>query len=46
MPLNDFEWANSAWTRPGRYLFPGLRALDRPMSENTINAALPRLGYD
>jgi len=28
-----------------RYLFPSLRSLDRPMSENTINAALRRLGY-
>jgi integrase len=27
-----------------RYLFPSLRSLDRPMSENTINAALRRLG--
>lgn len=29
----------------GRYLFPGERTRDRPMSENTINAALRRLGY-
>jgi integrase len=28
-----------------RYLFPSLRSVDRPMSENTINAALRRLGY-
>lgn len=27
------------------FLFPSLRALDRPMSNNTINAALRRLGY-
>jgi integrase len=27
------------------YLFPSLRSVDRPMSENTINAALRRLGY-
>ncbi|MDP3673873.1 MAG: tyrosine-type recombinase/integrase [Novosphingobium sp.] len=27
------------------FLFPSLRALDRPMSDNTINAALRRLGY-
>jgi integrase len=26
--------------------FPSLRSRDRPMSENTINAALRRLGYD
>ena len=28
-----------------RYLFPSLRSLKLPMSENTINAALRRLGY-
>jgi integrase len=28
------------------YVFPSLRTRDRPMSENTINAALRRLGYD
>ena len=27
------------------YLFPSLRSVHRPMSENTINAALRRLGY-
>ena len=26
-------------------LFPSLRSVDRPMSENTINAALRRMGY-
>jgi integrase len=31
--------------RGGRYLFPSLRTGDRPMSDNTINAALRRLGY-
>lgn len=30
----------------GRYVFPGLRTGQRPMSENTINASLRRLGYD
>lgn len=30
----------------GKYCFPSLRAGDRPMSNNTINAALRRLGYD
>jgi integrase len=29
----------------GRYVFPGLRTASRPMSENTVNAALRRLGY-
>ena len=28
-----------------RYLFPSLRSPNRPMSENTVNAALRRLGY-
>lgn len=32
-------------TGRGRYVFPSLRTGDRPMSENTINAALRRLGY-
>jgi integrase len=32
-------------TGDGRYLFPGLRTASRPMSENTVNAALRRLGY-
>lgn len=29
----------------GRYLFPSERSVERPMSENTLNAALRRLGY-
>lgn len=29
-----------------RFVFPGARNLARPMSENTINAALRRMGYD
>lgn len=33
------------FTADGRYVFPGLRTASRPMSENTINAALRRLGY-
>jgi integrase len=32
-------------TGSGRYLFPSLRTSDRPMSENTVNAALRRMGY-
>lgn len=35
-----------ALTGRGRYLFPGLRTADRPMSENAVNAGLRRLGYD
>ena len=30
----------------GKYIFPSIRTNERPMSENTINAALRRLGYD
>ena len=33
-------------TGRGRYVFPSLRTHERPMSENTVNAALRRLGYD
>lgn len=32
-------------TGRGRYVFPSLRTGDRPMSENTVLAALRRLGY-
>jgi integrase len=31
-------------TGRGRYVFPGARSIERPMSENTVNAALRRLG--
>ena len=34
-----------ALTGNGKLLFPSLRSRDRPMSENTLNAALRRLGY-
>lgn len=33
-------------TGSGKYVFPSVRTDARPMSENTINAALRRLGYD
>ena len=33
-------------TGHGRYVFPGVRSPKRPMSANTVNAALRRLGYD
>jgi integrase len=33
-------------TRSCDWLFPGVRSRREPMSENTINAALRRLGYD
>lgn len=32
-------------TGTGCYVFPGLRSASRPISENTVNAALRRLGY-
>jgi integrase len=34
-----------AITGHGQYVFPGLRTGERPMSENTINAALRGMGY-
>lgn len=33
-------------TGRGRFVFPGNRGRDRRMSENTINAALRRMGFD
>ena len=33
-------------TGRGRYLFPSARSGERPMSENTINAALRRMGFE
>ncbi|QJT09410.1 tyrosine-type recombinase/integrase [Oceanidesulfovibrio marinus] len=33
-------------TGEGKYLFPSLRTTSRPISENTINAALRRMGFD
>ena len=35
-----------ALTGGGTWVFPGVRTNGEPMSENTINAALRRLGYD
>lgn len=35
----------SPLTSNGRYVFPSVRTLSRPMSENTVNVALRRLGY-
>ena len=34
-----------AMNNQGDYLFPSLRTWTRPMSENTLNAALRRMGY-
>jgi integrase len=33
-------------TGNGQYVFPSIRTPNRPMSENTINAALRTLGFD
>ena len=33
-------------TGNGRYVFPGARTAERPMSDAAINAALRRMGYD
>lgn len=33
-------------TGPDGYVFPSVRNTSRPMSENTLNVALRRLGYD
>lgn len=35
-----------ALTGRGYYVFPSVRSTKRPLSENTFNAALRRLGYD
>ncbi len=35
-----------ALTGRGRFVFPGVRSSQRPMSENTVNAALRRMGYE
>ena len=32
-------------TGKGKYLFPSIRTAARPMSENTLNVALRRIGY-
>ena len=33
-------------TGDGQYIFPSIRSTARPMSENTINGALRRMGYE
>jgi integrase len=33
-------------TGAGQYVFPSIRAASRPMSENTVNGALRRLGFN
>jgi len=39
--LRELHPVSSRWG----YVFPGVRTRKRPMSENTVNAALRRLGY-
>lgn len=39
--LKDLEPLTGA----GQYVFPGARSSSRPMSENTVNGALRRMGY-
>ncbi|MDR1968026.1 MAG: integrase arm-type DNA-binding domain-containing protein [Burkholderiaceae bacterium] len=41
--LRDELWP---LTGSGRYVFPSLQTQDRPMSENTVNVALRRMGFD
>ena len=52
VPLSDqaikiLEELRPLTERPNKqnYIFPSARSFDRPMSENTVNAALRRLGY-
>lgn len=33
-------------TGKDRFVFPSIRSVDRPMSENTVNAALRRMGFE
>jgi integrase len=40
--LHELHALTGAW----RYVFPGARSKDRPMSDAAINAALRRIGYD
>lgn len=50
VPLSSQAIAILAELRPAtgdaKFLFPSVRTKDRPMSDNTVNAALRRLGYD
>ena len=49
VPLSEQAVAILRELRPltgnGQYLFPGVHSRTRPMSENTVNVALRRLGY-
>ncbi|MGD9808542.1 MAG: tyrosine-type recombinase/integrase [Deferribacterales bacterium] len=39
--IKDIQQITGQW----KYVFPSIRSKDRPMSDNTINAAIRRLGY-
>lgn len=50
VPLSEqavtlFRQAKGLTSRARGYVFPSIRTSSRPMSENTLNAALRRLGY-
>jgi integrase len=49
VPLSDqaleILTAVAEFSAQGKYVFPSLRTRERPMSENTVNGALRRLGY-
>src|SRR3546814_7723535 len=50
VPLSEQVPALIAELKPmtgeGQYLFPSIRAMTRPITDKTLNAALRRLGYD
>lgn len=50
VPLSDQVIAILDELKPltgnGKYLFPSLRSAERPMSDNTVNAAFKRMGFD
>lgn len=43
--LHEIEPVTKFLPGSKKYVFPSIRSNDRPMSDNTINAALRRLGY-
>lgn len=49
VPLTEQILAMLAELEPisggGKYLFPGIRSAERPITDNTLNAALRRLGF-
>lgn len=48
LPTQAVELLHEAHTLSGRgrYVFPSIRSGSRPMSDNTLNAALRRMGFD